>query len=343
MTIERFIDLRSDTVTKPTSLMREAMFRAEVGDDVFGEDPTVGALEKKAAGLTGKEAALFVPTGTMGNQIAIRVHTKPGDEVILESHCHIYDYELGMLADFSGVMPRVLEGEYGFLDPGKVRKAVRPDVYYVSRTGLICLENTVNMAGGRVYPIEIIREISSFVKERSIPMHLDGARIFNAAVASGISAAEISGYFDSVMFCLSKGLCAPVGSMLAGSSDFIDKARVVRKRLGGGMRQAGIIAAAGIAALDTMIGRLDKDHRNARALADGIAGSRFFNINPGSVETNIVICSVKGGFDSSSVLELLKSKGILGVPVSEEAVRFVTHNDVSAGDISESIQVINNL
>ncbi len=341
---KKHIDLRSDTVTQPTDEMRDAMCSAPVGDDVYGEDPTVNALEERAAELVGMEAAIFVPTGTMGNQIAIKVHTLPGSEVILEGRSHIYDYELGMLSDFSGVMPRVVAGENDILSPESVKNAIRPDIYYVSKTGLICLENTVNMAGGRIYPMENIKSISSFAGEKNIPVHLDGARIFNAAVASECSVKDISKYFDSVMFCLSKGLCAPVGSMLAGSREFIAQARAVRKKLGGGMRQAGIIAAAGLVSLNSMTERLFEDHENATLLAEGLSKSEIFTVNPETVQTNIVIAEVSDKYgNSNEVIRVLGEHDILLGAVSEKSVRFVTHNDISKEDVEKVIDVVGKL
>src|SRR6267378_2522657 len=251
-----FIDLRSDTVTRPTPSMRRAMAEAEVGDDVFREDPTVRRLEEAAAERTGKEAALFVPTGTMGNQIAVNVWTRPGQEVILEERSHIFDYEMGTMAVLSGVLPR----------------PIRPPVYYLTQTGLIALENTHNMAGGTIFPLSVAESICSLARTQRIPIHLDGARLFTAAVAVREDAAELARPFDSVMFCLSKGLGAPVGSLVCGPAGFVDEALRVRKRMGGGMRQAGILAAAGLVALEENVERLAEDHDNARHLAEGIAG-----------------------------------------------------------------------
>ncbi|HXH28369.1 MAG TPA: threonine aldolase family protein, partial [Candidatus Polarisedimenticolia bacterium] len=245
-----FIDLRSDTVTRPTATMRRAMAEAEVGDDVFREDPTVRRLEEVAAGRLGKEAALFVPSGTMGNQIAVNVWTRPGQEVVLEEQSHIYNFEMATMAAFSGVLARPVPGEDGCPHPDRVRRAIRPPVYYLSPAGLVTLENTHNMAGGTIAPQDRCEAIVRVARDGGLPTHLDGARIFNAAVASGRPAAELARPFDSVMFCLSKGLGAPVGSLLAGSRAFIEEALRVRKRLGGGMRQAGVLAAAGLVALE---------------------------------------------------------------------------------------------
>src|SRR5580698_1683526 len=254
------IDLRSDTVTRPTPAMREAMAAAEVGDDVYSEDPTINKLEKEAAEVFGREASIFVPTGTMGNQIAVRLHTQHGQEVICESRAHVLDWEMAMLSAFSGCMPRTVAGDRGVLSWESIRKAISPKIYYRASTGLISLENTHNMAGGTVTPLPVLREIWQGAREAGLPVHLDGARVFNAATALGESVAELTSGFDTVMFCLSKGLGAPVGSMLVGSKKHIERARIFRKALGGGMRQAGILAAAGLIALDEMPCRLDDDH-----------------------------------------------------------------------------------
>jgi len=241
--MDEIIDLRSDTVTKPTPAMRAAMAAAEVGDDVYGEDPTVNRLEREAAEVLGKEAAIFVPTGTMGNQIAIRLHTQHGQEVICESRAHVLDWEMATMAAFSGCMPRTVVAERGILTWDRIKQAIGPKLYFRARTGLICIENTHNMAGGTVTPLAILQEIWAGAREAGLPVHLDGARIFNAATALGTTVAELSAGFDTVMFCLSKGLGAPVGSMLVGSKAMIERARIFRKALGGGMRQAGVLAA----------------------------------------------------------------------------------------------------
>src|SRR5580704_16175458 len=267
------IDLRSDTVTRPTPAMREAMASAEVGDDVYGEDPTVNRLEKEAAEVFGREAAIFVPTGTMGNQIAIRLHTRHGQEVICEARSHVLDWEMAMVAAFSGCQARTVAADRGILTWDHVKQAIGPKIYYRAQTGLICLENTHNMAGGTVTPLSVMREIWDGAREAGLPVHLDGARVFNAAVALGISVKELTRGFDTVMFCLSQGLGAPLGSMLVGSREAIDEARVFRKALGGGMRQAGILAAAGLIALKEMPARLKEDHANARLLAEAIASA----------------------------------------------------------------------
>jgi len=283
------IDLRSDTVTKPTQAMRDAMAVAEVGDDVYGEDPTVIRLQELAAKMLGKEAGLFVVSGTMGNQVAIMTHTQRGDELITEAESHIFYYEVGDIAALSGVQARQVPGKRVIMDPDDVNHAIRDSSnIHFPRTSLIVLENTHNRGGGKVWPIEYVREIAGIAHERGIAVHMDGARIFNASVASGIAPDVWASYADSVMFCLSKGLCAPVGSMLVGSRDFIDRARKNRKRLGGGLRQAGILAAAGIVALETMVDRLAEDHANAKLLADELARLGYGS-DPAEAETNMAM------------------------------------------------------
>src|SRR5579872_6328129 len=266
------IDLRSDTVTRPTTEMRRAMAEAEVGDDVYGEDPTINRLEERAANIFRKEASLFVPTGTMGNQIAIKVHTRHGQEVICEERAHIINLEMATLSAFSGVMPRALRGEDGLLTWPEIKKRIASPSYYRAQTGLISLENSNSLAGGTVYPPAVADEICDRAHEAGLPVHLDGARIFNAATALGKTVAELASKFDSVMFCLSKGLAAPVGSMLVGSREFIEKARIYRKLFGGGMRQIGVLAAAGMIALEKSPARLHEDHENAAYLAREISG-----------------------------------------------------------------------
>ncbi|MGB9757556.1 MAG: low-specificity L-threonine aldolase [Candidatus Bipolaricaulaceae bacterium] len=335
------IDLRSDTVTKPTPGMRRAMAEAEVGDDVYGEDPTVNRLEERAAEITGKEAALFVPSGTMGNQVAIAVHTKPGQEVILEATSHIYNVEMATMARFSGVQPRVIFGERGVFTAEEVRRAIRPKLYYLAQTGLVCLENTHNAAGGRIWPLSIAREILEVAHAHGIPVHLDGARIFNASVATGIPVSELVWGFDSLMFCLSKGLGAPVGSVLCGSREFIAEARRVRKALGGGMRQAGILAAAGLYALEHHIERLAEDHENAKILAQGLAEIPCLSVTP--PETNIVLVEILRGPTALELAERLKKRGVLVAPAGAgteaRKLRLVTHLDVPREDILRTIDL----
>ncbi|HEU5233379.1 MAG TPA: GntG family PLP-dependent aldolase [Terriglobales bacterium] len=337
----RVIDLRSDTVTRPTPAMRRAMAEAEVGDDVYGEDPTVNRLEASAARIFGREAALFVPTGTMGNQIAIKVHTRPGQEIICEERAHILDWEMAMPALFSGCLIRTLRGEDGILTWSEIKNKIPSSSYARAQTGLIELENTHNMAGGAITAPEVTNEICRQAHDRGIPVHLDGARIFNAAVALGRPVAEVAGKVDSVMFCLSKGLGAPVGSMLVGSRKFIDQARSVRKALGGGMRQAGVLAAAGLIALEEMPNRLDEDHTNARWLAGSLADVPGIKIAPEKVRTNIVIFDISGTkLDSAAFLQRLKEKNVIASAVSQSLVRLVTHFDVTREDCEQAVEAI---
>ena len=321
------IDLRSDTVTKPTPAMREAMFAAEVGDDVYGEDPTVNRLESDAAAMFGREAALFVPTGTMGNQIAIRLHTQHGQEIVCEARAHVLDWEMAMAAAFSGCQLRAVAGERGVLSWERIEQAIGPKIYYRAQTGLVCIENTHNMAGGTVTPLAVMREICEGAHEAGLPVHLDGARVFNASVALGIGVAELTEGCDTVMFCLSKGLGAPAGSMLVGSREAMERARTFRKALGGGMRQAGVLAAAGLIALHEMTARLVDDHANARLLAEAVAAEPSAEIDLAAVETNIVIFRLRGG-DAAAFCRGLREKGVLASPIGPDSVRFVTHFDV---------------
>jgi len=340
------IDLRSDTVTKPTELMREAMASAEVGDDVYGEDPSVNRLQEMAAAKFGREAALFVPSGTMGNQIAIHVHTRPGQEVITESRSHILDYEMAAMAAISGVIPRSIPTAAGILSWKQIESCIRPSVYYLASTGLIALENTHNMAGGTIYSAAEIEDICVHAHAAGIPVHLDGARIFNAAAALGIEVATLCRGVDSIMFCLSKGLAAPVGSLLVGSHSFIDRARSVRKMLGGGLRQAGVLAAAGIIALDQMARRLTDDHANAQLLATKLSEIPGLDVNPSQVRTNIVIVGLsRSGRTSQELSDRLRSRGLLVGIVNSQSIRLLTHVDVTreqairaAGIFSELMQ-----
>lgn len=323
------VDLRSDTVTKPTPAMRQAMSEAEVGDDVYGEDPTINHLEQRAAEIFQREAAIFVPTGSMGNQIALKVHTRPGQEIICEEKCHIYNYEMAMLAHFSGCVARTIAAPGGMLTWEMVKRKISPPTYYYARTGLVELENSGNMAGGTVYPQAVADEICDQAHEVGLPIHLDGARVFNAATALGTPVAEVTRKYDSVMFCLSKGLGAPVGSMLVGSRKFIEMARVYRKALGGGMRQAGILAAAGLIALEEGPKRLHEDHANARFLAEGLAQTPGIRIDVARVQTNILIFDISGtGLTSADFTKALAERNVLCGGVTPETVRFVTHLDV---------------
>ncbi len=335
------IDLRSDTVTKPTPAMRQAMMEAEVGDDVYGEDPTVNRLEVRAAEIAGKEAAIFVPSGTMGNTIAIKLHTEPGQEVICDSRAHLLDYELAMIAWFSGCVARAVPTEDGILTWEAVRKQIRPLGPHWAPTGAIEIENTHNMAGGTVYPLRTIREICDGAHERGLKVHMDGARVFNAAAATGVPVREIVAPADTVMFCLSKALGAPVGSMLAGPAHLIAKARLYRKRLGGGMRQAGILAAAGLVALEETPKKLVEDHCNAKFLAEGLASIPGIQADPGKVATNIVIFDVSGtGLKSAEVSARLKNSGVLINGLDEGRMRAVTHYDVDREACAEALEAL---
>ena len=338
---EGVVDLRSDTVTRPNAEMRRAMAEAEVGDDVYGEDPTVNRLEKRAAEVFGKEAALFVPTGCMGNLIAIKIWTHHGNEVICEERSHVNLYELASMSAIAGCMPRIARAEDGLLTWKQVEAVIRPKIYYDSQTALICLENTHNMWGGTVYPTEQVQEICDRAHDRGLKVHLDGARVFNAATALGESVATMTRKVDSVMFCLSKGLGAPVGSMVVGSRAFIEKARVYRKMFGGGMRQAGVIAAAGLIALEKSPARLHVDHENARRLAEGIAKIRGLRIDPAKVRTNIVIFDCSGLSKTAVELcEALYRRGIWAQDTAPYAVRLVTHVDVDAAGIEKALTVL---
>lgn len=333
------IDLRSDTVTRPTAAMRQAMANADVGDDVYREDPTVNRLEETAARALGKEAALFVPTGTMGNTIAIKLHTTHGQEVIAEARGHLLNYELSMAAWFAGCLVRPIAAPEGLLDWTAIEKEVRPLGPHWAPTGCIELENTHNMAGGTVYPLEQFEEICDRAHERGIAVHLDGARIFNAAVAQDQPVARLCRKADTVMFCLSKGLGAPAGSMLAGTQEAMDRARLYRKRLGGGMRQAGVLAAAGLIALEEMPLRLHEDHENARRLAHGLARLEGVLVTPPA--TNIVIFDVgRTGIAAGRISADLKERGILINPVGPSALRAVTHYDVAGPQCDAAVLAI---
>jgi threonine aldolase len=335
------VDLRSDTVTKPTPEMRRAMAEAEVGDDVYGEDPTVNRLEEMAARIFQKEASIFVPTGTMGNQIALKVHTHHGQEIICEERAHICHLEMATVAAFSGCLPRAIHCEDGVLTWAEVKKRIAPGLYYRAQTGLVSLENSNSLAGGTIYPQPVADEICDGAHDAGLPVHLDGARVFNAATALGKSVAEISRKFDSVMFCLSKGLAAPVGSMLVGSKKFIEKARAYRKALGGGMRQAGILAAAGLIALEKMPARLQEDHDNARMLAEGLSQIRGIKIDPKKSPTNILVFDISGtGMNTAELSQKLGAKNILANGINPEQMRFVTHLDVSREDCLRTLEAV---
>ncbi len=326
------IDLRSDTVTRPTQEMRAAMAAAEVGDDVYGEDPTVNLLERRAAEVMGREAALFVPSGTMGNQIAVRLHTEPGQEAIAESRSHVVNFEMAMAAVFSGCQIRAVDAASGVLTWKEIEPAIRGVSTHHAATGLIAIENTANLAGGRVSDLQVLEEIWEGAGARKLPLHCDGARIFNAATALGVDVKTLTRGFDTVMFCLSKGLGAPVGSMLAGSEEMMERGRIFRKALGGGMRQAGVLAAAGLIALEEGPGRLHEDHANARLLAEALAHIDGVSIELETVETNIVIFRLDGGMSAEDLVARLKARGVLAGAVGPKAMRLVTHRDVSRAD-----------
>jgi len=335
------IDLRSDTVTKPTAEMRQAMLEAEVGDDVYGEDPTVNRLEQRAAEIAGKEAALFVPTGTMGNTIAVKLLTEHGQEVIADSRAHVLDYELSMVAWFSGCVIRAIQTEDGILSWEQVKRMIRPLSPYSAPTGLVTIENTHNMHGGTVYPMATVREICDGAHERGVPVHMDGARIFNAASALGMPVREIAAPADTVMFCLSKGLGAPAGSILAGPAEKIAKGRLYRKRLGGGMRQVGVLAAAGMVALEQTPKRLFDDHCNAKFLAEGLLRIPGIQIDPQRVQTNIAVFDVSGtGMAPAAISAHLRERGVLINAINERQLRAVTHYDVSREQCAQAIQEI---
>jgi threonine aldolase len=340
-TPQQIIDLRSDTVTKPSLEMRHAMFEAEVGDDVYGEDPTLNRLEKRAAEIFGREAALFVPSGSMGNQIAIKLHTHHGQEIICEARSHVFEYEMAMMAHFSGVMPRTVSAEGGILTWEHVKSNIRAKNYDDAQTGMVSLENTHNMAGGTIAPPGLFDEVCDQAHAVGLPVHLDGARIFNASVALGIPVAQLTAKADTVMFCLSKGLGAPVGSLLVGSVKLMDRARIYRKALGGGMRQAGILAAAGLIALEHGPRMLKRDHANARFLAKGLAQIPGIKIDPAKVQTNILMCEVAGtGMTSYELSEKLAARNVLASGFGARFIRFVTHRDVSREECAEAVEIV---
>ena len=335
------IDLRSDTVTKPTPAMRRAMFEAEVGDDVYREDPTINRLEVRAAEIAGKEAALFVPTGTMGNTIAIKLLTEHGQEVVCDSRAHLLDYELSMMAWFSGCLVRAIPTERGLLSWDEVRRNIRPVSPYSAPTGAVALEQTHNMAGGTVYSMATLCEICDGAHDRGVRVHMDGARIFNASAALGVPVHEIAARADTLMFCLSKGLGAPSGSILAGPAALVDKGRLYRKRLGGGMRQAGILAAAGLVALEESPAKLLTDHANARFLAEGVARIPGVAIDPSKVETNIVVFDVSGtGHAPAALSAQLRERGVLMNAINERCLRAVTHYDVDRAQCSQALAAV---
>ena len=337
------IDFRSDTVTKPTPAMLEAMFNAEVGDDVFGEDETINALEEKVAGMFGMESAIFCPSGTMTNQIAIKCHTQPGDEIICEKLSHVYQYEGGGIAFNSGCSVRLIDGNYGRITAAQVEESInnKNDVYKpISK--LVSLENTANRGGGSCYDFEDIRQIKKVCEANDLLLHLDGARLFNAIVAKNESPKNYGKVFDSISICISKGLGAPVGSVLIGTKKFIERARRIRKVFGGGMRQAGYLAAACIYALDNNIERLKQDQDHAKLLATALQQKDFItSMMP--VETNIIICEVNGKYSAPTLAEEFRKHGILVIAITKKQIRIVTHLDVNTAMINETLQVINQL
>jgi threonine aldolase len=337
------VDLRSDTVTHPTPAMREAMFTAEVGDDVFGDDPTVNRLEAMAARMLGKEAAVFVASGTMGNMVAVLSHCKRGDEAIVGSESHMLHYEVGAAAGLAGVQLRpVVNDRQGRLDLDELKETIRGEDIHYPRTSLVCLENTHNRCGGIVLTAADTAAVAEVARDRQAALHLDGARIFNAAVALGVPAASLVEGADSVSFCLSKGLSAPVGSVICGSAEFVERARKARKMLGGGMRQVGVLAAPGIVALESMIERLQEDHDNARVLACGLAELPGIEIDPETVQTNIVLFGLTEQ-DAIAFFAALGKAGVLCLPHGPREIRMVTHYGISRDDIEEALEAIRNV
>ncbi len=335
----KIIDLRSDTVTLPTQAMKQAMFDAKLGDDVYGEDPSVKELQDKLADMAGFEAALFMPTGTMTNQVALATHAERGHEVIMPEKAHIYEYEIGSISVLSGLIPRLIDAPLGVPSTDSIRSSVNHSIHQAP-TGLITLENTHNIFSGTVVPLKRCQEISELAKEENLPLHLDGARAFNAAIAQNISIKELCEPFDSVSICLSKGLAAPVGSVLLGSQDFISKAHRYRKMFGGGMRQAGVIAAAGIVAIETMTDRLVDDHKRAKTLAVALNDIDGISVNLASVQTNIVFFSIQNAPDFA---EKMRAKGILSNALSSDSIRLVTHYHITDNDIIETVKIIKEL
>jgi len=338
--MKKVIDLRSDTVTRPTEEMREIIASAVVGDDVFGEDPTVNRLQEKVANLLGKEAALFVASGTMGNQTCIKAHTQPGDEVICDYDSHIFNYEGGAPAMLSGVQLHPIHAERGILKADQIEAVIRPSDHHYAQTRLIALENTHNRGGGSIYPLEEMKAIYNLAHSHGLSVHLDGARLWHASVATGIPLAEYARYADSVTVCLSKGLGAPVGSVVAGSAQFIERVHRYRKMFGGGMRQAGILAAAGIYAIDNHFERLAQDHRRAQMLARALAEMPGIEINPADVETNIVIFRLDPRrFSAAAWCQKAAEENILMLPFGPDRVRMVTHLHITDRDVDEVISL----
>lgn len=337
----RVVDLRSDTVTTPTPEMRRAMADAEVGDDVFGEDPTVNRLQERVAQMFGGEAALFVPSGSMGNLVSLRAMAGPGDEVICHEDCHFLHYEVGSLASVAGISARPLPGKRAVLDPEDIERSIRPLGYTFPRTKVIALENTHNLAGGAIYPIDDIRDVRKVADEHELSVYLDGARIFNASVATGTPLKEYFAAVDALSFCFSKGLSAPVGSMVVGTNSLVSRAHRYRKMHGGGMRQVGILAAACLVAIETMVERLAEDHVNARTLASGIAELRPEAVDVDEVETNIVLVRTQPlGHSPPELVSLMAERGVKFLVYRPGVVRMLTHKDVSADDIAFVLETL---
>jgi Threonine aldolase len=336
----KYIDLRSDTVTKPSAAMRQAMANADVGDDVFGEDPTILALQEKVAALLGKEKALYVPSGVMGNQLSIKAQTEPGDEIICEQDAHIFNYETAGPSLISSVQVKTIPGVRGVIHAEQLTAAMRPKVYYMPRSRMICLENTHNRSGGTIYPLDEIKRIFAFARSHEMVMHLDGARLWNASVATGIHPKEYAKYFDSVSVCFSKGLGAPVGSAVAGTVEMIERVHKWRKVYGGGMRQAGIIAAGALYALEHNVERLKEDHEKATFFAEKISLLPKLSIDMETVQTNIIIINIeKSGMQPDEIIALLKSKGVLVTLGSYNSIRAVMHLDVSMEQVQQAVGI----
>lgn len=333
------VDLRSDTVTTPTPAMRRAMAEAEVGDEVFREDPTVRALEERAAELLGKEAALFTSSGTLANQLALKVWTEPGDQVVLDHHSHYVLFEPASMAMIAQVVPATVPSERGSFGPAEVEARLAAPAYGTSRTSLVAVENTHNRAGGLVFPADLLNELAGFCDTEGIPLHMDGARVFNAAAASGRPAAEVAAPVDSVMFCLSKGLGAPVGSVLCGPADFIEEARTLRQVLGGGMRQAGVLAAAGLVALETMVDRLPEDHRRARRLAEGLAELPGVSLDLPGVQTNMVVFALDH-VPAPEFQDRLAERGVGCFSITPTQVRMVLHHQVDDAGVEAAVEAV---
>lgn len=337
---EKTIDLRSDTVTRPSEGMLRAMASAPTGDDVYGEDPTINELQNRVAEMLGKEAALFVPSGTMGNQIAIKAWTNPGDEIIIEADAHVFYYETGGLAFNSGVQVNTVKSLNGEMDLDEIEEKIRPNIYYLPTTKVISLENTHNRHGGAILSLDYIRKCGDLAKKHDIKFHLDGARLWNASAETGISLADYAEPFDSVSVCLSKGLGAPVGSVLVGGKELIEKAWKIRKILGGGMRQAGVLAAAGLYALDNNFPKMKQDHDRARAFAEGLAQSGSVSVAPERVQTNMVVFGIPLDLPVNEFIERCKSKGVLLGGVGKNFIRAVFHLHITNEDARKAVEVV---